>query len=249
MNTADPLIYTGRHQGASAFHVILRLTSFIAARHFVGFRLCENEEWLGTALCYTENAFKTIILLRIFPDWAKPLVSLFIPFSYQVNWALAKAKRIIVPLIEERRRCEASDDEYEKPEDFLQYLMDGATGNDARPDKLAHRLLILTLAAVHTTSMAATQALFDLCAHPEYSEVLRNEVVDVLRAEGGYTKQSLTYFKKLDSFIRESQRLNPPSLRAFKSPSTRSRYLALHPLLTLTCSRLQARGSKGRDAL
>lgn len=198
-----------------AFSLVLRLVSFIAARHFVGFPLCEDEEWLETALCYTENAFKTIILLRIFPDWAKPLVAPFVPFSYKVSWALAKAKRIIVPIIKERRRREqdASTSGYQKPEDFLQYLMDGATGTDAQPEKLAHRLLILTLAAVHTTSMAATQALFDLCVHPEYIEPLRTEVSSVLEAEGGYTKQSLTYFKKLDSFIRESQRLSPPSLR------------------------------------
>lgn len=194
---------------------MLRLVSFIAARHFVGFPLCEDEEWLSTALCYTENAFKTIIFLRIFPDWAKPLVASLVPFSYKVSWALAKAKRIIVPVIKERRRQqgEANTSGNQNPEDFLQYLMDGATGTDAQPEKLAHRLLILTLAAVHTTSMAATQALFDMCAHPEYIEPLRAEVVSVLKAEGGYTKQSLTYFKKLDSFIRESQRLNPPSLR------------------------------------
>jgi ent-kaurene oxidase len=201
-----------------AFHLVLRLVSFIAAKHFVGLPLCEDEEWLSTALTYTENAFKTIIFLRIFPDWAKDFVAFFIPFSYKVTWALRKAKRIIVPMILERREWEKNDPSYEKPEDFLQYLMDGANEFDGLPDKLAHRLLILTLAAVHTTSMAATQTLFDLCAHPEYIEPLTQEVLEVLEKHGGYEKQTLTHFKKLDSFMRESQRLNPPSLRMF-SPS------------------------------
>jgi cytochrome P450 len=196
-----------------AFHLVLRLVSFIAARHFVGAELCEDEEWLSTALTYTENAFKTIIFLRIFPDWAKPVVALFVPFSYQVTWALKKAQKIIVPLILKRREAEQHDPAYKKPEDFLQYMMDGANEFDGEPHKLAHRLLILTLAAVHTTSMAATQALFDLCAHPEYIEPLRQELLKVLEREGGYTKQTLTHVKKLDSFMRESQRLNPPSLR------------------------------------
>ncbi|KAI0850466.1 putative cytochrome P450 monooxygenase [Daldinia vernicosa] len=198
------------------FHLILRLVSFIAARHFVGSPLCEDEEWLSVALTYTENAFKTIIVLRIFPDWAKLFVAVFLPFSYQVSWALRKAKRIVIPLIEERRKREREDPNHTKPEDFLQYMMDGAGEFDGQPDKLAHRLLILTLAAVHTTSMAATQTLFDLCAHPEYIEPLRQEVLEVLQSEGGYTKQTLTHFKKLDSFMRESQRLNPPSLLGFK---------------------------------
>ncbi|KAL1981482.1 hypothetical protein VTN96DRAFT_2511 [Rasamsonia emersonii] len=204
------------YTSVKAFHLVLRLVSFIAARHFVGPSLCEDEEWLSTALTYTENAFKTIIILRIFPDWAKPVVSLLIPFSYKVTWALKKAQRIIVPLILKRREAEKNNPNYEKPEDFLQYMMDGANEFDGRPDKLAHRLLILTLAAVHTTSMAATQTLFDLCAHPEYIEPLRQEVIEVLEREGGYKKQTLTHFQKLDSFMRESQRLNPPSLLGFK---------------------------------
>lgn len=198
-----------------AFNLVLRLVSFIAARHFVGAPLCEDEEWLSTALTYTENTFITIIILRIFPDWAKPIVSLFVPQSYRVTWALRKAKRLVVPLILERRERERADPNYTKPEDFLQYLMDGSDDFDGRPDKLAHRLLILTLAAVHTTSMAATQALFDLCVHPEYIEPLREELMSVLEQEGGYRKQALTNFKKLDSFMRESQRLNPPSLCKF----------------------------------
>ncbi|PCG89956.1 Cytochrome P450 [Penicillium occitanis (nom. inval.)] len=209
---------------AKAFNLILRLVSFIAARHFVGTTLCESEEWLSTALTYTENAFKTIILLRIFPDWAKPIAAIFIPFSYKVTWSLKKAQHMIVPLIEERRRAEIEDRAYQKPEDFLQYMMDEASGIDKEPYKLAHRLLILTLAAVHTTSMAATQALFDLCANPEYIEPLREELLEVLSSEGAYTKQTLTRFKKLDSFMRESQRLNPPIgfKRAVRQPLTLS---------------------------
>ncbi|KAF2464534.1 uncharacterized protein BDR25DRAFT_380737 [Lindgomyces ingoldianus] len=133
------------------FDLVHRLVSSIAARHFVGALLCEDEEWLSTALTYTENTFITIICLRIFSDSIKPLVSLFIPHAYLVTWALRKAKRIIVPLILERRSREQSDPNYTKPEDFLQYMMDVANKFDSQPDKIAHQLLILTLAAVHTT--------------------------------------------------------------------------------------------------
>lgn len=239
---------------------MLQLVSLIAARHFVGSPLCEDEEWLSTALTYTENAFKTIIFLRIFPDWLKPIAAFCMPFSWHVTWALRKAKRIIVPLIQERRIKEEAgramrrseghlvgpepeDYDTKKPEDFLQYMMDAADNErDAQPEKLAHRLLILTLAAVHTTSMAVTQTLFDLCAHPEYIEPLREEVKSVLEKEGGvYTKQTLTHFYKLDSFMRESQRLNPPSLCTFLfDPGNKAVGNELHPRLTFTNSGLQA---------
>ena len=127
--------------------------------------------------------------------------------------ALRKAQNIIIPLIQERRRAEADDPGHVKPEDFLQWMMDGANEHDGQPDKLAHRLLILTLAAVHTTSMAATQTLFDLCHRPEYKEELLQEVKEAVAIDGGFKKQTLTRLRKLDSFMRESQRLSPPSLR------------------------------------
>jgi cytochrome P450 len=180
--------------------------------------MCEDEEWLSTALKYTENAFRTIIFLRIYPDWAKPVVSLFIPYSWKVSSALRKAQRLIVPIIIQRRKEAAAflsvkDSSYCKPDDFLQWMMDEANERDGLPNKLAHRLLILTLASVHTTSMAATQTLFDLCAKPEYIAPLREEITKVLQKDGAFTKQTLTHLRKLDSFMRESQRLNPPSLR------------------------------------
>ncbi|CAG8978545.1 hypothetical protein HYALB_00012276, partial [Hymenoscyphus albidus] len=127
---------------------------------------------------------------------------------------------MIVPLIIQRRleaadALRSRDSTYTKPDDFLQWMMDGANEHDGKPHKLAHRLLILTLAAVHTTSMAATQTLFDLCARPEYMEPLRKELVETMLRDG-HTKQTLTHLYKLDSFMRESQRLNPPSLLGFK---------------------------------
>lgn len=179
--------------------------------------MCESEEWISTALQYTENAFRTIIFLRIFPDWIKPFISFFIPFSWKVSSALRRAQKMIVPLIIQRRKeaadaLDSGDQLYTKPEDFLQWMMDGANEYDGQPHRLAHRLLILTLAAVHTTSMAATQTLFDLCARPEYMEPLRKELIETMMKDGN-TKQTLTHLYKLDSFMRESQRLNPPSLR------------------------------------
>lgn len=43
----------------------------------------------------------------------------------------------------------------EKFDDLIQFMDNAATGIDARPEKLAVRTLILTLASSHTTSMAA----------------------------------------------------------------------------------------------
>jgi hypothetical protein len=53
-----------------------------------------------------------------------------------------------------------------------------------------------------------TQVLLDLAAYPEYQDPLKEEIETVLREFGGWKKQALTYMKKLDSVLRESQRMN-----------------------------------------
>lgn len=53
-----------------------------------------------------------------------------------------------------------------------------------------------------------TQVLYDLSVHQELHTPLREEIRSVLAEDGGWTKQGLTKMKKLDSVLRESQRLH-----------------------------------------
>ena len=52
-----------------------------------------------------------------------------------------------------------------------------------------------------------THALYNLAAHTEYIQPLREEVEGII-AEEGWTKASLGKMRKLDSFLKESQRVN-----------------------------------------
>ena len=167
------------------------------------------------SLGYTENAFKSIILLRMFPQWMKPYVAETVPYVWLVRWHLYRAKAVLEPLIAKRRRVKAAGTFFRdsKFDNLLQFMDDAATGIDGRPEKLAGRTLILTLASSHTTSMAACQALFQMCENPKYISELREEVRSVVEEDGGWRKTTLTKLRKLDSFIKESQRVHPPSLR------------------------------------
>ena len=87
---------------------------------------------------------------------------------------------------------------------------------------------LVSFAAIHTTTMATTQAIFDLVARPEYIQPLRDEIQQVIDEDGQDTdgegflklkKISLTKLKKLDSFLKESQRLSPPGVGMFPFPS------------------------------
>ncbi|EEU36777.1 uncharacterized protein NECHADRAFT_88936 [Fusarium vanettenii 77-13-4] len=68
-------------------------------------------------------------------------------------------------------------------------------------------------------SMAATvtQCLMDLATHPEYALELIEEIKTVVEKNNGVVdKRVLTELWKLDSFIKETQRLNPPDLTSFQ---------------------------------
>ncbi len=65
-----------------------------------------------------------------------------------------------------------------------------------------------------------TQVLYRLLAHPEYIEPLRQEV-DAVISEEGWTKDGIDKMHKVDSFVRETQRLDGIIVGSLSSsPST-----------------------------
>jgi cytochrome P450 len=72
--------------------------------------------------------------------------------------------------------------------------------------RIVHELMALWFGAVHTMAMATTFAIRDICMHPEYLDPLRAEIESsaYLKWEATGTGMPL-----LDSFLKESARLNP----------------------------------------
>lgn len=61
--------------------------------------------------------------------------------------------------------------------------------------------------------MQMAQVVFDLVAHPEYIDPLRDEVNRVKASDGNaWTKAGIAKLVKMDSFMKESQRFRPPGL-------------------------------------
>ncbi|KAM0150632.1 hypothetical protein ACHAQE_008878 [Botrytis cinerea] len=167
---------------------------------------------------FPENVFQVAIQIRVLPPYLERISSCLMLASWAVFRNLHNAQRLIIPIFEERRRMEIINDlDYKPINDFPQWLMDEAWNErDGQPAELVHRLLVLRLASVHTTSITATQVLYDIIAHPKYLEPLREETLQALKEDGGWQKTTLTKMRKPDSFMKESQRLNGPSLIGFK---------------------------------
>ena len=69
----------------------------------------------------------------------------------------------------------------------------------------------------HNSAIAALQAMYNLCAMPECIPVLRTEAERALgQSKGVWTLETLNNLHRLDSFLKESQRLNSLSFRKSK---------------------------------
>ena len=129
------------------------------------------------------------------------------------------ARLLLTPEILRRRQVAAQSPDWKdkKPNDMLQWLEDASEGDDARPERMVDRQLGMSFAAIHTTTNHLTNVIYDLAARwDEYGPELRAEVEGALAiSDGIWKKTTLTKLSKMDSFMKESQRLNPPSARTF----------------------------------
>lgn len=150
----------------------------------------------------------------------RPIAQYLIPEVRRIQADHEEAYQLLRPVLEARERAEENlGDEHKKPNDMLEWVRARATkNNDKSVDyrEQANIQLLTATAAIHTTRLATLHVLFDLAARPEYIDPLREELREVLAETNGVlTKQTLTHLKKLDSFMKESQRHNPPSLGVY----------------------------------
>ncbi|KAF8061617.1 cytochrome P450 [Lyophyllum atratum] len=187
-----------------ALPTIMKIVCRTSNRLFVGLPLCRDPDYRALQVEFTVDVMKAARIINLFPNFLKPVAGRL--FS-SVPTSIERAKRHLGPVIEERLLQEKKygNDWREKPNDYLSWLLDIAQGHQRTVHDLTIRILAINFAAIHTTSMAFTQVLFDLAAFPAYVPALREEVEAVIKDEG-LTKTSLYKMPKLDSFIKESQR-------------------------------------------
>ena len=195
------------------------LVARATAKVFLGHPTCRDSEWLRLSVDFSVSLFTTAFMLRMFPPWMHPVICYFVPARYEVKRSIDTAARIIKPLMEKHREALArkKEDVVEEEDTLLNWMMDNGNEKENELYEMATRQCILTLASIHTTSLAVTNMLFDLCAHPEWFSPLIQEIIDALAKtkERGPTREWLSQLEKMDSFYVESQRFNPPILCKF----------------------------------
>ncbi|KAI1180351.1 cytochrome P450 [Nemania sp. FL0916] len=201
---------------------IRKLVSQLSAKVFVGYPACRDEEWLDLSASFTMDALETAFSIRMFPGFLHPVIASLLPANYRVAKTVRTARRILEPLVKknkDRNRRRAAGEKVEEEEEdntLLNWTIANGSDEENRLDKTVLRQLFLTVVSIHTTTSVATNAIFDLCAHPEWVPVLREEIESVTNELGPIgsapevrVTQWLQRLETLDSFIIESQRTNP----------------------------------------
>ena len=159
------------------------------------------------SLDITVNTGRVCSDLQKYPAGLRSLLCPFMKSWHKLNQDYAAAQGLLAKVIKHRKR----HDDYI---DILQWLIDSQKGDDFDIPFLTNQILFVAIASTRSTATSVVNILFDLVAFPEYQQSLRQEI-ETLTGSGDWTFQSLQKLKKLDSFIKESQRLNHHLLRKF----------------------------------
>ncbi|KAK4141456.1 uncharacterized protein C8A04DRAFT_39069 [Dichotomopilus funicola] len=193
---------------------LLRIVALVSGRIFIGPELSRSEEYLDAAINYTIELMEARRAL----DAVRPLFRLFIgnriPEVRRLDERLVQADKFMRPVVAARRALP----DHEKPDDMLQWLIDGqGKFRQLTTERLARTQLGLSFAAIHTTTLTATNVFYSIAAHPEYIPELREEIRTVLADSNGvFTSPALQSMKKMDSFIKETMRLYPAGASTFQ---------------------------------
>lgn len=181
------------------------------AKTLVGEPLCYDNRWLQASLETTVNTGLLCRTLQKYPAALRPLLYRFTNARWNLSRSFDMAQELISDNIMHRQRGD-------KNIDILQWLVDSRKEEKINTSFLTNQTLFIAIASTRSTASSLINTLFDLISFPEYQSPLLQEIETVLAETGGWNLSAVQKMKRLDSFIKESQRLNHHLLRESASP-------------------------------
>ena len=189
-------------------------------RAFVGQKLAQEPKFRRAIKSWGHSLAMSANLILVFlPKFIQPLLAPMVALPSTL--ALWRVNSYLLPLIKSRLQSmrqaledEASLNQDSESRDLLYWLIRHAMMHESpaelEPKNIAGRLNICNFAALHTTSINLTNAMFNLCSGPDatsWIEALRDEARTVLAAHRGHwSRAAVAELFMADSAIKETLR-------------------------------------------
>ncbi|KXN87021.1 Ent-kaurene oxidase [Leucoagaricus sp. SymC.cos] len=192
------------------YQTLLHILCRTSNRFLIGPEICRDPRYQDLSERLTYEVFTTARYLAWFPDSLKPIAS---HFFTKIKRTMKESREFLGPMIAERlTKYEKRDlnlDEDERINDILSWFIETSSREHHRTtEDITRRVMMVNVSSLHTTTMVLTQALYDLAVRQEYVTEMRKEVESII-SEHGWTKGALQKLSKVDSFLKESTRMNP----------------------------------------
>ncbi|KAE9389795.1 cytochrome P450 [Gymnopus androsaceus JB14] len=169
-----------------AYTTSFQIVGRTANRFFVGLPLCRDPDWLDLNMHFAVNVFLSAQIINLFPGFLKPIAGRFLT-RMPASWR--------------------KEEEYQTKDWPGKPVNIGSKDEQRDVPDLISRVLGIEVAAIHTTSTTFCGTLYELAAHPEVVEPLREEIESVVKVSG-WTKEGISKMRKLDSFLKEALRFS-----------------------------------------
>lgn len=174
----------------------------------LGEERCQDDSWTELMIEFIVKLRTAAAVLREFPWFLRRLANTFHPACRSARAARQKAADVVLGEIQRWRRNSRADN----PADVELYTLLAWYENHMQTpggdDAAVTVQLLLSFAAVLTSTDLLCQVILDLAEHPELIQPLRDEISGVISSQG-WQKTGLYKLALLDSVIKESQRVKP----------------------------------------
>ncbi|KAL6853207.1 cytochrome P450 [Trichoderma novae-zelandiae] len=198
----------------------LEIVPHVTNRLLIGPEICRNKQFLDGMVNFTNDVVRNGLLLQLLPKVLHPIFGRLLSIFNYIHWRSSntQAQPVIQKRLNAMMKKAAGDAEYKDytpPEDFITWLIRQALLDqktfELDPVVISKRLLPIEFAAIHTTVLTGQLWMQDLLtSDPETGilDTLRAEITANKPSSGPWTKPAIANLVRLDSSIRESQRVS-----------------------------------------
>ena len=204
----------------TVFEKASRIVTMLNGRTFVGLPLSREEDWINSTIMYTTEGDIVAQSLRPYPSMLRYFVAPFLSTVKSLKKHQALVSEKTRPLIEAHLKSHSSSTDSKRSQGSANSgkLINWLLARYSRAPTaavIAKDYLLSSAASVPIPASLLTHVLFELASRPEYVSPLRAELEEMMQKSKEFNFTSLPRLDKMDSFIKECQRLNSHGLSEY----------------------------------